>query len=150
MNPIHMNRRNLLLSGLGLMFLADRAHAQAPAPVSQADRLAIRRVIESQLAAFQRDDGPGAFAYASPMIQGIFATPEKFMAMVKSAYQPVYRPREVAFRELAILEGAPAQEIYLVGPDGQAVIALYVMERQPDGNWRINGVYLLQVPGETT
>jgi hypothetical protein len=37
-----------------------------------------------------------------------------------------------------------------VGPDGQAVIALYVMERQPDGSWRINGVYLLQVPGETT
>jgi hypothetical protein len=140
-----MTRRDLLLTGLGLLLFAGRAHAQAPAPVAQ-----IRRVIESQLAAFQRDDGPGAFAFASPMIREIFATPENFMAMVKSAYQPVYRPREVAFRELAILEGAPAQEVYLVGPDGQAVIALYVMERQPDGSWRINGVYLLQVPGETT
>ncbi len=39
---------------------------------------------------------------------------------------------------------------FLVGPDGQAVIALYAMERQPDGSWRINGVYLLQVPGAST
>jgi hypothetical protein len=145
-----MTRRNLLLTGLALLLFAGRARAQAPDPVSRADRLAIRRVIESQLAAFQRDDGPGAFAFASPSIREIFATPESFMAMVKSAYQPVYRPREVAFRELASLAGAPAQEVYLVGPDGRAVIALYVMERQPDGSWRINGVYLLQAPGATT
>jgi ketosteroid isomerase-like protein len=150
MTPIRMTRRDLLLTGLTLLLFVGPARAQTPAPVSQADRQAIRRVIESQLAAFQRDDGPGAFAFASPMIREIFATPENFMAMVKSAYQPVYRPREVAFRELAMLEGAPAQEVYLVGPDGQTVIALYVMERQPDGSWRINGVYLLQVPGETT
>jgi hypothetical protein len=144
-----MTRRDLLLTGFALLIFAGRARAQMPAAVSQADRLAIRRVIEAQLAAFQRDDGPGAFAFASPMIRGIFATPENFMAMVKSAYQPVYRPREVAFRELANLEGAPAQEVYLVGPDGQAVIALYVMERQPDGSWRIDGVDLLKAPGAT-
>jgi hypothetical protein len=145
-----MTRRGFLLTGLALLFLAGRARAQAPAAVSQADRLAIRRVIESQLAAFQRDDGPGAFAFASPTIRSIFVTPETFLAMVKNTYQPVYRPREVAFRELVSLAGAPAQEVYLVGPDGQAVIALYVMERQPDGSWRVNGVYLLQVPGATT
>ena len=145
-----MRRRDLLFTGLALALFVGRARALTSAPVSQADRLAIRRVIESQLAAFQRDDGPGAFAFASPMIREIFATPENFMAMVKSAYQPVYRPREVAFRALAEVEGAPAQEVYLVGPDGQAVIALYVMERQPDGNWRINGVYLLPAPGAAT
>ena len=35
--------------------------AQAPA-----DTTAIRGIIEQQLAAFGRDDGPGAFAFASP------------------------------------------------------------------------------------
>jgi hypothetical protein len=98
MTPIRMTRRDLLLTGLTLLLFVGPARAQTPAPVSQADRQAIRRVIESQLAAFQRDDGPGAFAFASPMIREIFATPENFMAMVKSAYQPVYpwrahRPR---------------------------------------------------------
>ncbi len=31
-----------------------------------------------------------------------------------------------------------------VGPDGVAVIAMYAMERQPDGTWRISGVVLLR------
>ena len=72
------------------------------------------------------------------------------MAMVKGAYQPVYRPREVAFRDLRLVEGILVQEVFLVGPDGRAVIALYFMERQADGAWRINGVHLLEVPGATT
>lgn len=145
-----MRRRDLLLCGLGLLLYSGRAHGQLQVTVSAADRLAIRRVIESQLAAFQRDDGPGAFAFASPTIRQIFATPDRFMAMVRSAYQPVYRPREVEFRELASLDGAPAQEVFLVGPDGQPVIALYVMERQSDGSWRINGVYLLKATDTIT
>jgi len=30
----------------------------------------------------------------------------------------------------------------VIGPDGRGVIALYRMEEQPDGNWRIAGVTL--------
>jgi hypothetical protein len=42
------------------------------------------------------------------------------------------------------------QEILVVGPDGQPVLAEYIMQRQPDGSWRINGVILLAAAGETT
>jgi len=30
----------------------------------------------------------------------------------------------------------------VIGPDGRGVIALYRMEEQPDGSWRIAGVTL--------
>ncbi|MCW5751405.1 MAG: DUF4864 domain-containing protein [Alphaproteobacteria bacterium] len=124
--------------------------ASAPAPwaaePTAAENQAIRQVIERQLQAFQRDDGEGAFVHAAPSIRAIFGTAERFMAMVRSGYAPVYRPREVEFRRRMEVEGKPAQEVFLVGPDGRPVIALYVMERQADGRWLIAGCYLLPAP----
>ncbi|MBL8703921.1 MAG: DUF4864 domain-containing protein [Rhodospirillales bacterium] len=111
-----------------------------------ADRQAIRAVIERQLQAFLRDDGTAAFSYATPSIQGIFQTPDNFMSMVKNGYQPVYRPQAVTFRDIIDLHGAPAQRVLVVGPDGVPVIAVYPMQRMPDGSWLINGCYLLAYP----
>jgi hypothetical protein len=111
-----------------------------------ADRQAIRAVIERQLDAFLRDDGMAAFSYATPNIQGIFESPENFMSMVKNGYQPVYRPQAVTFRDIIDLHGAPAQRVLVVGPDGVPVIAVYPMQRMPDGSWLINGCYLLAYP----
>ena len=107
---------------------------------------AIRSVIENQMAAFKVDDGPAAFAYASPTIQELFQTPEIFMSMVKTGYAPVYRPQEVEFRELMQAARGPVQVVHIVGPDGSAVLALYSMEQQPDGSWRIDGCTLTEAP----
>src|SRR5207245_9425159 len=101
------------------------------------DRAQIRAVIEDQLAAFRRDDGVAAFSYAAPVIRERFATPDNFMEMVRTGYRPVYRPREVAFGTLELRDGRLVQRALLVGPDGVATVALYVMERQPDGSWKI-------------
>ena len=68
--------------------------------------------------------------------------------MVRQGYQPVYRPRQVSFGELAAVDGIPVQHVHVIGPDGTPVTALYVMERQPDGAWRINGCYLVAPKGE--
>jgi ketosteroid isomerase-like protein len=115
----------------------------APAqPLGPDDRAAIRAVIEQQLAAFQADDGAAAFDLAAPAIRRQFATADNFMRMVQQGYQPVYRPREVAFGELTATEEGIIQRVELVGPDGQPVTALYVMEKQPDGRWLINGCIL--------
>ena len=35
----------------------------------------------------------------------------------------------------------------ITGPDGKTYEALYSMERQADGTWRINGCTLLPAPG---
>ncbi len=114
------------------------------ASVSDADQGAIRAVIEDQLAAFQRDDAIAAFAYASPDIQSRFATPEAFMRMVRTGYRPVYRPREVQFRDILTFEETPIQRVFVVGPNGEPVVALYVMQRQIDGTWKIDGCYLVR------
>lgn len=134
------------LLALGLMLTALAAGTSAPAgaanQVSEADRNTIRGVIEAQLAAFQADDDEAAFSFASPSIQQQFGNPATFMAMVKSTYIPVYRPREVQFRRLIEHQGELVQPVLLVGPDFEVVTAYYVMQKQPDGAWRINGCVL--------
>ena len=119
------------------------ARAETPSGAGAADRAAIRHVIEGQLDAFRRDDGVAAFSFASPSIRRMFKTPDIFMDMVRRGYQAVYRPRSLEFRDLEEAEGKIVQPVFVVGPDNVAVMALYVMQRQPDGAWLIDGCYLV-------
>ena len=136
----------------------DPAGAQSPggdtdpaAPTQYAE--AFRAVIDAQMEAFARDDGAAAFAFAAPAIQRQFGTPERFMAMVRTGFQPVYRPRAVTFEtpiRVPARDGAGdgktasafAQPVRVTSPDGRPVLAMYHMEQQPDGSWRIAGVVL--------
>ena len=124
---------------LALLLLGSPAAA-----VAEGEDDTFRAVIQSQLDAFQRDDEVAAFAHASPMIKGMFRTPDNFMAMVIQGYPQVYRPQAVDFGTTTVYRGQPAQIVYLRGPDGVPVIAYYQMQQQPDGTWKINGVYLEQ------
>ena len=134
-----------------LLVLPAIARADSPAagaPVGQADRAAIEAVISHQLGAFHRDDEQAAFSDASPMIQEMFHDPGTFMEMVKTGYLPVYRSSHVEFRDLGMIDGKLIQQVYMVGPDGVAVLALYEMQRQPDGSWRINGCSIARAPDQ--
>jgi hypothetical protein len=62
--------------------------------------------------------------------------------MVAADYPSVFRPRAVAFDELFFAPGGPYQAVLLVGPDGVQRRALYSLQRQPDGHWRITGCQL--------
>lgn len=111
----------------------------------QANAAEFQRIISTQIRAFGADDGQRAFSFASPGIRRKFKTVENFMAMVKSGYSPVYRPRSVKFgavtREFA---GRPTQRVVLVDQRGRIWIALYAFEQQADGSWRIDGVSFAQ------
>jgi hypothetical protein len=141
--------RRLALTLALLLGLAATGGALAQEQLGSADGAAIRGVIESQLDAFRRDDGPGAFARASPDIRAMFRDPDTFMGMVRGGYAAVYRPREVEFRDLGLEGGRWIQRVLFVGPDGVPVIARYTMERQPDGSWLIDGCVLERAPDVT-
>jgi hypothetical protein len=138
--------KTMVVGFLGIALLvfglwAGGASAQQ-APVSDADRAAIQSIIQGQVDAFKRDDGPAAFDYASPMIQRMFGTADIFMDMVRQGYPMVYRPRLFDFTELLTRDGQPTQKVRVIGPDGRRYTAYYPMTRLPDGTWRIDGCYL--------
>jgi hypothetical protein len=138
----------ILLSSCLALLVAQSALAQGLSSLPSTERRAIRSVIESQISAFRADDGERAFGFASPSIRGIFRTADNFMAMVRRGYEPVYRPRDVRFGDLVDVEQALVQKVYVTAPDGKQVLALYSMERQADGSWRISGCMLAEPEDE--
>lgn len=139
-----------LLRPLAVMLLAFGL-LSAPARAQSAEEAAaFRAVIAAQVEAFRADAWDQAFSYASPHIRTIFGSAEQFRTMVMDGYQAVARPQVFDFEEATLLDGRPTQPVFVIGPDGVAHRALYFMERQPDGSWKIDGVVLETLPDRTT
>jgi hypothetical protein len=127
------------LAALGLY-----SSACAAANVTQADRGAIDGVISAQIEAFKHDDGAAALRLASPGLQLQFGDGAHFLDIVREDYPAVYRPRSFVFGEAEGGDGVVIQTVEIVGPDGAPATALYEMQQQPDGIWRISGCSLVR------
>ena len=104
---------------------------------------AAQGTIEAQLKAFQAGDGESAYSYAAPNIKRIFPTVEIFMGMVESGYQPVRNPLNFSFGKVQEMgPNSIVQQVMILGPDGKDYEAVYTLELQPDGTYRITGVSL--------
>ena len=129
------------LVALALALLATLAVAQRGAgpthPAADWDR--IRDVVTAQREALVAGDGERAFAFATPALRRQYGSAEAFMRMVRSGYQALVDARYVELLEGAVIEGSTIQPLRLVMPDGAVLVALYTMERQRDGSWRIAG-----------
>jgi len=108
----------------------------------------VREVIEAQIDAFRRDDAALAFSLATPSIRQTFGSPENFMDMVRSSYAVVYRPTSVAFEAPVAIDGEIVQPVRMTDAEGRAWLAIYPMQRQPDGSWRTNGCQLGRLSGQ--
>jgi len=124
--------------------------ASAQGAVSPADARAVRAVIEAQLDAFRHDDAARAFALATPGIRETFRSAENFLAMVRASYAVVYRPKSVLFETPQLIDDQVIQPVRLTDADGRGWIAIYPMQRQPDGSWRTNGCQLARLAGTET
>ena len=142
-----MQQISLILSAV-LFFLLSVAAADQEQELSDADRETIKATIQAQLDAFGADDAEKAFSYATPGIQARFGTPSRFMTMVVSSYQPVYRPKAVFFKDIVQRDGITVQRVLLIDQNNQSVMALYPMQAQGDGVWRIDGCYLMPVESQ--
>ncbi|GAA4113985.1 DUF4864 domain-containing protein [Aminobacter aganoensis] len=114
-----------------------------PALAGDAEVKAAQGSISGQLQAFRAGDNATAYGYAAPNVKRIFPTLDAFMGMVTGGYKPVHRPQSFDFgksREMS--PSAIAQQVLIVGPDGKDYEAVYTLELQPDGIWRITGVSL--------
>ncbi len=100
---------------------------------------AIQQVIGDQLKALKAGDGMKAMAYSVPGIRRQFETPERFLRMVREGYSALLDARTSTFLEGAVVDGVTIQPLQLVLPDNTVLVALYRMEKQKDGRWRIAG-----------
>jgi ketosteroid isomerase-like protein len=109
------------------------------AALAEADWREIRRVVADQRAALVAGEGERAFGHASPGIRRQFGDAARFLAMVRSSYADLVDATDTAFVDGAVIDGHVIQPLRLTLPGGTVRVALYTMEKQPDGRWRISG-----------
>ena len=123
------------------LFLA--AFATMPQTARAGDESAAQDIVTRQLEAFLSGEFAEAYSYASPGIRRLFPTLDQFMSMVQRGYLPVLRPGNYAFgRTEPLADGRIVWEVLIRGPDGMDYTAVYFMERQQDGSWKVDGVNL--------
>ena len=130
---------------LSLMLFAAAAFAEMPErkPDSRFD--GAQETITGQFEAFRAREHAKAFSYASPNLQKMFGNTERFIGMVRGGYGAIYDARGWSFGRFRDENGTFYQEVIVNGPDGRDWVALYTMNKLPDGRWAISGVRL--VPG---
>jgi hypothetical protein len=114
------------------------AAAAADTVPTAAEWQAIHEVITAQRAAIIAGDADKAFGYASRGIQQQFGDAASFLAMVDAAYGALESARYVEFLEGAVIDGIIVQPLRLIDADNTVRVALYTMEKQADGGWRIS------------
>jgi len=141
MLPQVVSRRGALLAtalALALCVWPSAASAQQP-KLRASDWKAMQAVITAQRAAFLAGDGDRAFGYATPAIRAQFGDPATFLEIVRSGYAPLLTARYVEFLQSAVIDGAIVMPLRLIDADNTVRVALYIMEGQPGGSWRIAG-----------
>ncbi|TPQ30444.1 DUF4864 domain-containing protein [Bradyrhizobium guangdongense] len=108
------------------------------------DIAAAQGVIRAQEQAFGRDDAAAAYSHAAPAIKQIFPAADIFLSMVQNSYAPVYRHRSFEFGEVKVDGTWIAQRVNIVDDKGDGWVALYTLEQQPDGSYKITGCSLLK------
>ena len=118
--------------------------ALSAAPASADDVTTAQSVIRAQEQAFGHDDAAAAYSYAAPAIKQIFPAPDIFMSMVQNGYAPVYRHKSFEFGESKSEGSSIAQRVHIIDANGEAWEALYTLEQQSDGSYKITGCSLLK------
>lgn len=115
--------------------------------LSAKDQKAVQAVVQSQLAAFAKDDADKAFSYAAPELRKTIGSSSAFMAMVKKSYPVVYRPASVAFLKPEGADDDVVQRVQMLDASGASWLAVYSLQRQKDKTWRISGCVVVENKG---
>lgn len=99
-------------------------------------------VIEGQIAAFAEDDFAAALRFASPELQLVFGSGDRFGVMVRSGFPMVYRPDEVTFLSGDTSGDVRHQAVMIRDLNGVIHFLDYEMGRDSTG-WHIRGVRMI-------
>lgn len=136
-----MNRAACIMAAVAFLGFGPVTHGACA--TTETDTAAIHQVIESQLKALQKGDGAKAFDFSTPALKARFRDPTAFVRMVRRNYRAIYRSNQISFGKLDDVAGLKIQHVVLVDTDDNAHVALFVMEHENDGKWRVAGCFLL-------
>lgn len=135
---------------IALSGLVSVTHGFAQKALTPELQIEAQTIIGGQITAFRTRDHDKAFGYAAPTIKKMFANTDRFIGMVKNGYGAIYGARNWNFGRGKSFGDTMVQEVLLVGPQGRNWIALYTLNKQSDGSWKIAGVQMKEGDGQST
>lgn len=120
----------------------------APVAAQTLSKEAIQSTIQDQITAFKSDDFEAAFDFASRHVQQVFGSADRFGHMVEHGYPMVHRSKTVSFLEMREDGGHALQKVQVRDANGQLHHLQYHLIHNGDV-WKINGVRLLELAGES-
>ncbi len=134
-----------LFAALFSMILSVSVWAAEP---TSTEKSAMQSVVGAQLDAFNARRHDDAFSHAAPSIQAMFGNVDTFIMMVQKGYAPVYNHKAYSFGNSFSENGRYAQRVVIDGADGKRYEALYTLQQQLDGSWKITSCTLLEIASE--
>ena len=105
-------------------------------------------IIESQIQAFQNKNAELAYSFASQMIKLRFNSPQEFMSMVKSYYEPVYNPKQYYFIDSKYFEGSIYHQLQIISQSNMSYLATYSLIKD-ENEWKISGCSVMPMMQES-
>lgn len=129
----------------GLLTAWQPVQAALPAAtLPAADVEAIHQAVQRQLDALKKGDAAGAFALTTDDTRNRLGTPDKFLQVIKEQYDPVYRHRLAMLSTIHVINGKVYQLVRLTDQESHVWVAIYAVNKDKQGAWKIDGCELFQ------
>lgn len=106
----------------------------------------IRDAVQSQIDALANDDAATAFDLTTDDTRSRLGSPDNFLRIIKESYEPVYRHRMALYSSPQVVLGKVYQVVRLTDLESHVWVAIYLMHKDEEGTWKINGCQLVQTP----
>lgn len=123
----------VLLGGLAA------ADLQQPPAARSVSPQALQLVVQQQMQALAEQNAVAAFALADGGLRTQFGSAEAFLATVREQYPMLMHPASVLFLKPETDGMIAMQKVRLTDEEGSAWSLTYLLNRQPDNQWRISG-----------
>ena len=134
--------RALALPLAAMLLCFPLAAARAEATLPDAEWTAIKAIIAGAARRVEGRRRQEGVRVRGAGIRQQFGDAANFLTMVRTAYGALIAARYTEFLEGALIDGSVIQPLRLVAPDNSVRVALYTMQKQPDGRWKISGCVL--------
>lgn len=133
-----------MLMAMAIASNEDEVSLPAYTEITDADAEAIRVLINKQLTAFREGDAQGAYELSSAAIRQTFSSPSKLMQIIRAHYPSLADPRRAWFGDYTMTPDGIGQLVRVADASGTHTHLVYLVVKEADGSWRINGCVALR------
>jgi hypothetical protein len=116
--------------------------------ITQEDARDIRMMVREQLAAFRGGDAARAWRLCSRNIHQAFERPEKLMELIRARYHALIDPIGLSFGAWTLTPEGLGLLLDVRSAEGEVHRALFLVVKEREVGWRINGALLVGGPEE--